>query len=68
MNQNGVASERRRVRPTSVTASVLTNTSEGLALTFLFDNEPEPESVSMIQRFRDTAVLVRTASVPLEGH
>ena len=39
-----------------------------LALIYLFDYEPEPESAKMIQRFRDTAVLVRTAPVRLEVH
>ncbi len=55
-------------RSWSVTASVLTNAPEGLVLTYLFDNEPKPEAVKTMQRFRGTTVLVRTDSDRLEGH
>ena len=55
-------------RSWSITASVLTNAPEGVVLTFLFDNQPEAEAVSTMQRFRGTAVLVRTAHDLLEGH
>lgn len=55
-------------RSWSVTASVLANAPEGLVLTFLFDNEPRAESVSTMQRFRGTTVLVGNDSGQLEGH
>ena len=55
-------------RSWSITASILTNSPEGLVLTYLFDNEPEAESVKTMQRFRGTTVLIRTAADRLEGH
>ena len=55
-------------RSWSITASVLTNAPEGLVLTYLFDNEPEAESVRTMQRFRGTVVLVSDAPDRLEGH
>ena len=55
-------------RSWSVTASVLTNSPEGLVLTYLFDNEPKTESVKTMHRFRGTAVLVSTATGLLEGY
>ena len=55
-------------RSWSVTASILTNAPEGLVLTYLFDNDPEAEAVSAMQRFRGTTVLVKTDSGRLEGH
>ncbi len=55
-------------RSWSLTASVLTNAPEGLVLTYLFDNEPKAESVTTMQRFRGTAVLVSTATDRLEGY
>ena len=55
-------------RSWSITASVLTNSPEGLVLTYLFDNNPEAESVRTMQRFRGTTVLVSTAPDQLEGH
>ena len=55
-------------RSWSVTASILTNAPEGLVLTHLFDNEPEPQSVGTMQRFRGTAVLVSAAPGVLEGY
>ena len=48
-------------RSWSITASVLTNSPEGLVLTYLFDNDPEAESVRTMQRFRGTTVLVSAA-------
>ena len=55
-------------RSWSLTASILTNAPEGLVLTYLFDNDPEAESASAMQRFRGTTVLVRTAADRLEGY
>ena len=55
-------------RSWSITASVLTNSPEGLVLTYLFDNDPEAESVRTMERFRGTTVLVSTAPDRLEGH
>ena len=55
-------------RSWSVTASVLTNAPEGQVLTYLFDNEPEAEAVSTMQRFRGTTVLVSSGPGRLEGH
>ena len=55
-------------RSWSVTASVLTKSPEGLTLTYLFDNEPNPEAVGTMQRFRGTTVLVETDPDRLEGH
>ncbi len=55
-------------RSWSITASVLTNAPEGAVLTYLFDNEPEAESVRTMQRFRGTAVLVSAAPGQLEGY
>ena len=55
-------------RSWSITASVLTNSPEGLVLTYLFDNQPEAESVSTMERFRGTTVLVNTEPGRLEGH
>ena len=55
-------------RSWSVTASVLTNSPEGVVLTYLFDNAPEAEAASSMQRFRGTTVLVRTSPGRLEGH
>ena len=55
-------------RSWSVTASILTNAPEGVVLTYLFDNAPEAEAASTMQRFRGTTVLVSTESGRLEGH
>ena len=55
-------------RSWSITASVLTNAPEGLVLTYIYDNDPETESVRAMQRFRGTTVLVRTAPGRLEGY
>ena len=55
-------------RSWSITASVLTNAPEGLVLTYLFDNEPKAESISSMQRFRGTTVLVNAEPGLLEGH
>ena len=55
-------------RSWSITASVLTNSSEGLVLTYLFENEPKAESVSTMQRFLGTTVLVNAEPGLLEGH
>ena len=55
-------------RSWSITASVLTNSPEGLVLTYLFDNDPEAGSVETMQRFRGTTVLVNAAPDRLEGH
>ena len=55
-------------RSWSVTASVLVNAPEGLTLTYLFDNEPSPEAVNTMQRFRGTTVLVCAEPGRLEGH
>ena len=55
-------------RSWSITASVLTNSPEGLVLTYLFDNDPEAESVRTMQRFRGTTVLVSAAPDRLEGY
>ena len=55
-------------RSWSITASLLANAPEGLILTYLFDNEPEAESVRTMHRFRGTAVLVSTAPGLLEGY
>ena len=55
-------------RSWSVTASVLTNSPEGLVLTYLFDNEPIAESAGTMQRFRGTAVLARTDPGTLDGY
>ena len=55
-------------RSWSITASVLTNAPEGLVLTYLYDNDPEADSVRAMQRFRGTTVLVRTAPGRLEGY
>ena len=55
-------------RSWSVTASVLTNAPEGLVLTYLFDNEPEVETVRTMQRFRGTAILVSDTPGRLDGH
>ena len=55
-------------RSWSVTASVLTNAPEGVVLTYLFDNAPEAEAASSMQRFRGTTVLVSTEPGRLEGH
>ena len=55
-------------RSWSLTASVLTNAPEGLVLAYLFDNDPEAESISTMQRFRGTTVLVNTEPDRLEGH
>ena len=52
----------------SLTASILTNSPEGLVLTYLFDNQPEAESGRTMERFRGTTVVVRTASDQLEGY
>ena len=54
-------------RSWSLTASVLTNAPEGLVLTYLFDNQPEAEANSSMQRFRGTTVLVHVAPDRLEG-
>ena len=55
-------------RSWSTTASVLTNSPEGLVLTYLFDNDPEPQSAETMQRFCGTTVLVNEAPDRLEGH
>lgn len=55
-------------RSWSITASVLTNSSEGLVLTYLFDNQPEAQSVKTMQRFRGTVVLVSATPERLEGY
>ena len=55
-------------RSWSITASILTSAPEGLVLTYLFDNDPEAESVGTMQRFRGTTVLVRTAADQMEGY
>ena len=55
-------------RSWSLTASILTNSPEGLVLTYLFDNQPEAESDSTMERFRGTTVLVSDASDRLEGY
>ncbi len=55
-------------RSWSVTASVLTNASEGLVLTYLFDNEPAAGSVMTMQRFRGTTVLISAVPDQLEGY
>ena len=46
--KDGVRLNAAELRSWSITSSVLTNTSEGLAVTYLFDNNPEPESARMI--------------------
>ena len=38
-------------RSWSLTASILTNSPEGVVLTYLFDNQPEAESDKTMQRF-----------------
>ena len=55
-------------RSWSLTASILTNSPEGLVLTYLFDNQPEAESDRTMERFRGTTVLVRIAADQLEGY
>ena len=55
-------------RSWSITASVLTNSPEGMVLTHLFDNNPEAGSVETMQRFRGTTVLISAAPDRLEGH
>lgn len=55
-------------RSWSVTASVLTNAPEGVVLTYLFDNAPEAEAASTMQRFRGTTVLVSADPGRLEGY
>ena len=55
-------------RSWSLTASILTNAPEGLVLTYLFDNEPDAEAGSTMQRFRGTTVLVHVVPDRLEGH
>jgi len=55
-------------RSWSLTASILTNSPEGLVLTYLFDNQPEAEADRTMQRFRGTTVLVSVAADRLEGH
>lgn len=55
-------------RSWSITASVLTNAPEGLVLTYPFDNDPESKSVSTMQRFRGTTVLVNTEPDRLDGY
>ena len=55
-------------RSWSLTASILTNSPEGLVLTYLFDNQPEAESDRTMQRFRGTTVLVSIAPDQLEGY
>ena len=54
-------------RSWSLTASILTNSPEGLVLTYLFDNQPEAESARTMERFRGTTVLARIAADRLEG-
>ena len=55
-------------RSWSITASVLTNSPEGLVLTYLFDNQPEAESDKRMERFRGTVVLVSITPDRLEGY
>ena len=55
-------------RSWSITASVLTNSPEGLVLTYLFDNQPEAESAKTMERFRGTTVLVSATPDRLEGY
>ena len=55
-------------RSWSITASILTNSPEGLVLTYLFDNDPQAESAITMQRFRGMTVLVRTPADQLEGY
>ena len=55
-------------RSWSLTASILTNAPEGLVLTYLFDNQPQAESDSTMERFRGTVVLVSIAPDRLEGY
>ena len=55
-------------RSWSLTASILTNSPEGLVLTYLFDNQPEAESARTMERFRGTTVLAHVATDRLEGH
>ena len=55
-------------RSWSLTASILTNSPEGLVLTYLFDNQPEAGSDRTMERFRGTVVLVSTAPGRLEGY
>ena len=55
-------------RSWSLTASILTNAPEGFMLTYLFDNEPEAESVRAMERFRGTTVLVSNIPDRLEGY
>ncbi len=55
-------------RSWSITASVLTNSPEGLVLTYLFDNQPEAESAQTMERFRGTTVMVNTEPGLLEGY
>lgn len=55
-------------RSWSMTASVLTKAPEGMVLTYLFDNQPEPQSVGTMERFRGTTVLVSEAPARLEGY
>ena len=55
-------------RSWSLTSSILTNTPEGLVLTYLFDNQPEAESNKTMERFRGTVVMVSIAPDRLEGY
>ena len=55
-------------RSWSLTASILTNSPEGLVLTYLFDNQPEAGSDRTMERFRGTTVLVRTTADQLDGY
>ena len=55
-------------RSWSLTASILTNSPEGLVLTYLFDNQPEAESARTMEKFRGTTVLARIAADRLEGY
>ena len=55
-------------RSWSLTASILTNSPEGLVLTYLFDNQPQADSDRTMERFRGTTVLTRTAADQLEGY
>lgn len=55
-------------RSGSLTASVLSNRPEGLTLTYLFDNDPNVETGTTLQRFRGTAVFVSTAPDLLDGY
>ena len=55
-------------RSWSITASVLTNSPEGLILTYLFDNQPDAGSEGTMERFHGTTVLVSDASDRLEGY